>query len=501
MLPDLPVFGLNDPRLPECIPRGDGASVLLIGDAQRSAGAMRAAGVAEVWGAHLPPGSTFLSQFLDDQASAVAHFGAEDAIDPVALRREMLAVVEEGANLLDVPATPHPHLPTRTRRTRSWRAVAADPPVRWAIDGLLPASGIAILAGEPGAGKTLLALDLALRLAHGHDWFSRRATAGSTLYLAGEGSGGLGARLRSWMAAHPSAQPVEDHDVTIVDGVPDLTSSASSGEVDELLSAHRRVNGRLPAVLVIDTLAMATAGLDENDSGAVGAVLRVLARVAARGILVLVVHHLRKLPTDRGATRSQHDLRGSSAVAGAADVVLLAVERDGVRELRVAKIRDGEPPPPIPYEIRGQVTGRLREDGSPELGPTVFPAAPTNGSDAEPAETVHQREHERDVQAVCQALRDLGSPASAIDQVVALAGIGKTRGRPAVRTAMSRGWIVRDGSARQPRFRCVCVTTPIPPAGAGRRPPGVGSGAASTPGRRSGVDRASGAEGSEEDQR
>lgn len=379
----------------------------------------------------------------------------------------------------------------RDNGVQDWRAVAQAPPVPWMVEGRVPLGGLVVLAGEPGAGKTLLAFDLALRAVHGMPWLGRHVRPASTLYCAAEGFSGLGTRLRAWCAANPAARQIADQYLTIVDGVPDLTRGPHA--LDGRVRAAVRQQGHAPQLVVLDTWAMATPGADENDAGSAGAAVAAIAEVRRRhGCAMLVLHHVRKPQPGAPQRADQHALRGSSALAGAADVVLLAVVDGEENMLRVAKSRDAEHGPPARYAIRSQDTGLARDDGRSESGPIVLPAADADRPQALRLENAAQLRHERDVQQVCNALRDLGAPATSIDQIVALTGIGKTTGRAAVRTAMSRGLIERTGSSRDPQFRCVCEDSPIPPVGDGRRSPGDGVDAPSTPKGSWGVDRASG---------
>jgi AAA domain-containing protein/DnaB helicase-like protein len=339
----------------------------------------------------------------------------------------------------------------RARRIRTWADVATDPPVRWLVDGIVPVGGLVVLAGEPGAGKTLLALDVALRCAHGMTWLGRGCRAASTVYLAGEGSPGLGARLRAWRAAHPQARAGDGHYVAVADGVPDLTRVSAVAELTELLAMARRDHGRDASCVVVDTLAMAAPGADENDAGAVGQVLRVLAELRLRhGVTVIVLHHLRK-PQAGSPSSGMHALRGSSAIAGAADVVLLAAADGDDHALRAAKVRDGELPAPLRYSIRAQDTGMARDDGHPEHGPVVLPAATEHVTDADP---LAQRitEEQADDAAVVAAVARQGEIRSR-DHVASAAGLRAQRGRAALDRVLRDGRIIDDrGTDRRPRF-------------------------------------------------
>jgi AAA domain len=72
------------------------------------------------------------------------------------------------------------------------------PPPEWLIDALIPRNALVVLYGEPGIGKTFLALDWAMSVAAGRTWLGRTVQQGHVLYLAFEGSAGFGPRLRAW---------------------------------------------------------------------------------------------------------------------------------------------------------------------------------------------------------------------------------------------------------------------------------------------------------------
>lgn len=89
-----------------------------------------------------------------------------------------------------------------------------------------------------------------------------------------------------------------------------------------------------------------------------------------------------------------------------------------------------------------------------------------------------------DVACVVAALNAHGHRVESMDDIVALAGMGSKRGRPAVRLAVSTGLIVRGGK-RPDRWlnvpERVCATPPIPPQSPvavdpGREDPGSGPG-------------------------
>jgi hypothetical protein len=72
-------------------------------------------------------------------------------------------------------------------------------PVDWLWPGLLALGELAILEGDPGLGKSFLALDLCARLSNGRPWpDGPPAPAAASVYLSGEDSdeATVGPRLR-----------------------------------------------------------------------------------------------------------------------------------------------------------------------------------------------------------------------------------------------------------------------------------------------------------------
>src|SRR5947209_2819298 len=68
-----------------------------------------------------------------------------------------------------------------------WSEMPEYQPLPWLIEGLLPASSLAVLAGGSGVGKSFIALDIACSIASGIDWHGRSVMQGDVVYVAGEG--------------------------------------------------------------------------------------------------------------------------------------------------------------------------------------------------------------------------------------------------------------------------------------------------------------------------
>src|SRR5438045_32300 len=65
----------------------------------------------------------------------------------------------------------------------------------YVIEGLLPASGLAVAYGLPKHGKSYIVADAVFNIAMGRHWAGRAVQQGAVAYCAGEGVSGLKRRL------------------------------------------------------------------------------------------------------------------------------------------------------------------------------------------------------------------------------------------------------------------------------------------------------------------
>lgn len=204
--------------------------------------------------------------------------------------------------------------------------IADWPPITWAVHGVIPQEGVGVIAGQPGSGKSFLALDLAGSLASGREWFGHRVMPSKSFYIALEGSGGIAQRVRAYQSRHGDLKGVR----FIVDSTFRLFFE---DDVAALAEAIRNADGT-GGLVIVDTLARAAVGLDENSSADMGRLVAGLAALA-EGIngCVIAVHHLGK--------DSQRGLRGHSSLLGAVDFVIEVTRSDAAREWKIGKAKDG----------------------------------------------------------------------------------------------------------------------------------------------------------------
>src|SRR5690625_6900970 len=78
--------------------------------------------------------------------------------------------------------------------------MAAQP---WVITDMVPAGGVVSLVGGSGVGKSFVAVDMACAIASGSEWLGYSVEqAGSVVYVAAEGGGGIDKRVLAWAQQH-----------------------------------------------------------------------------------------------------------------------------------------------------------------------------------------------------------------------------------------------------------------------------------------------------------
>ncbi len=346
-----------------------------------------------------------------------------------------------------------------------------QPPVKWLVDGMLPLASVTILGGSPAVGKSYLALDLAMRLAHGCDeWMGAELLGhGPVVYLALEGTAGLAGRARAWRKHHEGEKP--QHELLVVnplgasaDGAPPLTEKQRKRTLQQLRKLHEQLNGKL-ALVIIDTLTLSIEG-DENSSEAMRPALRLASQVAAEfGCAVLLIHHIRKEQAKKEreskAPPALGDLRGSGALGGNVDQVLLAWRKqtdgeDGERFLRVAKAKDGDEGAPIRFELDAVQTGEQRNDGSDkaEVACVVRHVGRVNRRDeAAKVKAAKERDEHDRKQALVDAAGKLTESVGA-DELCSRAGLspGKNGNRYLPGVLADEGRLARRGAGSGHRY-------------------------------------------------
>jgi len=257
-----------------------------------------------------------------------------------------------------LPALPAPgpaSAPTSTKIDLiPWDAVQ-DIPVRWLVEGLIPAQGFAALYGKPGSYKSFVALYMAAMIATGAQAFGRTTEAGDIVYLMGEGGSGLKPRRDALIRHYGLSPGVRVHFIRA-----QLNLRSTDADGTAMIQAIQ-AQGLRPALLIIDTLAKAFGAGNENASEDMGAFILQCGRIQEElSTAVLIVHH-----SGKDEARGQ---RGHSSLLGACDAELEVVKisaedsPERVGQLTVTKQKDGEDGLKVGYKMQTVALGAIDLD-------------------------------------------------------------------------------------------------------------------------------------------
>lgn len=195
------------------------------------------------------------------------------------------------------------------------------PALEWIVPGFLPMGVLAVLLGEPFAGKSYLALDLAYRVARGEPFFGQPTRQGPVLYL------NLDAAEASWRERlHSIAKHGEDISGPMMMLHPDddirpcdIMSPSIQYKIKEAIRLAD------PILIIIDVLRELHNKKEEssNDMKLVGDALLSLTKNRA----LLCIHHTTKI-SNKDFVRIVDLSRGSSYITGKAETAWCFVDNN-----------------------------------------------------------------------------------------------------------------------------------------------------------------------------
>jgi len=243
--------------------------------------------------------------------------------------------------------------------TRATSYLSQPAPLRWIIKGWMPDSGVSMVYGESGSGKTFITLDMACHIASGLQWHGHKTKHGLVVYMAGEGNYGLRQRVTAWCKAH-GVQNLDN--LLISNKAIDIDSPAAAAQI---INAVREVTQEDAVAIFIDTVNNHMSG-DENSAKDTRNMLNACNIVArAMNSSVCLNHHTGH------AAESKQRARGSSAWKASLDASLLVSKNNDSIEISCTKMKDAEPPEPFFGRLDSVPLGWIDEDGE-EIKGAVF---------------------------------------------------------------------------------------------------------------------------------
>lgn len=250
-------------------------------------------------------------------------------------------------------------------------------PPAWLARHYLEANALSVLFGEPGAGKSFLALDLGLSIATGTTWHGNRVKQTPVVYLCGEGWGGLQRRMHAWRDWHQVDWRAAPFALT-KRAIPLGNKQAAEALKRDVDAIIERL-GDAPGLFIVDTLARNFGAGDENSTkdmslfiDHVGAYL-----MEAYKAGVMLVHH-----TGHG---DKQRARGSSSLKGAVDAEYFVTKGEGgFVELSGLKMKDAILPQTLYFSMRVVDLNIRDEDGEAITSVVPVPTGTPGETSARP---------------------------------------------------------------------------------------------------------------------
>jgi hypothetical protein len=261
----------------------------------------------------------------------------------------------------------------------------------WVVDGLLLTARVYQLLGQWKAGKSLVALDLALHVSHGLPWCGKQVTSCLVVYVAGEAAIDIQARIQAFGSVHGL-----DPDATFLLRCSPVYFTEREAAVNlrkDIEGFQTKLDEPLPVMVVIDTIARNFGpGKSESSDTDMGAFINHLIDEVARPLdaLTIAVHHPGHGDKDRG--------RGHSSLPGAVDGTLQVKQNNagvitlGTQEMRNTRNNNEK----LAWTIKGvdlPVTDNFgNQVNAPVLMPHVLPVHNVQAAKTAQAEDDHTRD-------------------------------------------------------------------------------------------------------------
>lgn len=221
------------------------------------------------------------------------------------------------------------------------------------VEGLLTEAGASLVYGPSNCGKSFWTLDLAASVATGSLFRSElEVEQGAVVYVALEGSHGARNRIEALkrVGRLPANAPL-----FLCFAPVSLLEHGHAQRLAATIAQVARQAGVPCRLVILDTLARAMAGGDENAGQDMTAAVQSIDAIrAATGAHVMIVHHCGK-DEARGA-------RGHSSLRAAVDTEIEISRPDGdaITTVRVTKQRDLQVGAPMPFSLQVVTLGTDR---------------------------------------------------------------------------------------------------------------------------------------------
>jgi hypothetical protein len=217
-------------------------------------------------------------------------------------------------------------------------------PPEFLVDELIETESLGLIFGDPGCGKSFVAVDLAMSVATGIAFHGRDVKQGSVFFIAGEGHNGLTRRMTAW-AKSKGIGSMQDVQLFKSNRAAQFLDARSALEVKHAVAGLAKSYGA-PALIVIDTLARNFGSGDENSTKDMSDFVASVDDIKAHfpNCTILIVHHTGHAEKQRA--------RGAMALKGALDCEYRLEKANSVITMTNTKMKDAEPPSSMSFQLQ-----------------------------------------------------------------------------------------------------------------------------------------------------
>lgn len=213
--------------------------------------------------------------------------------------------------------------------------------IDWLIEDYIETDSILDIFGDPGTGKSFIAIDIACCVATGRSWHGHevKKSGGAVFYIAGEGHSGFARRFKAWEMG--TGQSIAGAPIYKSEHAALLYNAAEAERVRDAVMQLALQSGTKPVLVIIDTLAR-NMGADENSARDMSIFISHLDIYLRQpwGCTVLVVHHSGAMDKLRS--------RGSTALPGAVDADYKVELDSAANHVRMTCIKQKDAPKGAP---------------------------------------------------------------------------------------------------------------------------------------------------------
>lgn len=192
------------------------------------------------------------------------------------------------------------------------------PPISWLVDGIIPESGMTIMAAQPASFKTWFALQMAISIASGSKFLERFGVKQAPVLILDGESGERLLKNRMEVLGTPSGLPIYYQ----------TYAGGKKFEEDFFESVFEFCAEKHIGLVIFDSLVRFLDAKDENSANDIANGFKKFAKLKDFGVSTLLIHHSRKNSgpySDNGLS----SVRGSGDIIASCDVGVILFNRQG----------------------------------------------------------------------------------------------------------------------------------------------------------------------------